>query len=524
MASIDFTNTALNGSLQQLLMADDLQPGSDLSYQLAKTIYAYHPFGRRMVDGPLSLAMSKPRTVAVPESPEDVVTRAFEAEWRAIKADYYIENTMRLAMIYGIATCAMSCEEISDSDPIPPEQLHHLDLNFRVYDPLNTSGSLVLDQNPKSPTFQKPVFVRVSGEVFHPSRTCVVMNEAPIYLEWTNSAFGYVGRSIYQRALYPLKSFVSSMVADDMVSRKCGVLVAKIKQSGSIVNNVMTTTFGQKRDVVKESETNNVISISPEEDIESLNLQGIDSALTTARRNIIANIATAANMPEQLLTQENFAQGFGEGSEDKKSVADYINAVRNQMNDLYSFFTKIVQRKAWNPNFYLTIQQLHPDLYGSMPYDTAFNNWKNSFTATFPELIEERDEKKLDQEKLKTETIVSMLNAMMPSLDPTNAAILLQWAADNTNELALMFPNELQFDQQAFVDNAAQQQAREDQMAQQKQQNGMFGQDQPENMGDEPDVASDAFVSGAMGNAMIYKGREEDMILPQGGEPTYVWK
>ena len=111
----------------------------------------------------------------------------------------------------------------------------------------------------------------------------------------------------------------------------------------------------------------------------------------------------------------------------------------------------------------------------------------------------------------------------MPSLDPTNAAILLQWAADNTNELALMFPNELQFDQQAFVDHAAQEQQRQDQQAMLKQQNGMQGQDQPENMG-EVDTASDAFVSGAMGNAMIYPGREEDMILPQQGEPTYVWK
>ena len=92
MADLSFKNTSLNGSLQQLLLADDIEPGSAPSYVLCRTLYSFHPFGRRMVDGPLSLAMSKPRTVAVPESPEDVVTRAFEAEWKALKCDYYIET------------------------------------------------------------------------------------------------------------------------------------------------------------------------------------------------------------------------------------------------------------------------------------------------------------------------------------------------------------------------------------------------------------------------------------------------
>ena len=33
------------------------------------------------------------------------------------------------------------------------------------------------------------------------------MNQSPIYIEFTNSAFGFVGRSVYQRRLVPDENF-----------------------------------------------------------------------------------------------------------------------------------------------------------------------------------------------------------------------------------------------------------------------------------------------------------------------------
>ena len=43
----------------------------------------------------------------------------------------------------------------------------------------------------------------MQGQQYHPSRARICLNEMPVYLGYTNSAFGYVGRSVYQRALFP---------------------------------------------------------------------------------------------------------------------------------------------------------------------------------------------------------------------------------------------------------------------------------------------------------------------------------
>ena len=87
-----------------------------------------------------------------------------------------------------------------------------------------------------------------------------------------------------------------------------------------------------KRSIVKEAETGNVINVTPEEEIESLNMQNLEGPHVLARRNILENIASAVDMPVKLLTQESFAEGFGEGSEDAKAVAaingfDYPSAI-----------------------------------------------------------------------------------------------------------------------------------------------------------------------------------------------------
>ena len=173
MSSIEIGGTALDSPLQQLLMADFIQPGSEPSYQLCKTIYTYHPMGKKLIDAPISLALSKAREISVPDSPEDLVTESFERQWKLMKCDKYIENVARLASIYGVATLAYDVTGINPdtdlpykrSDIIPPDRLHELEIIFHTFDPMNTAGSLVLDQNPASKTFQTPVSVSVAGAI-----------------------------------------------------------------------------------------------------------------------------------------------------------------------------------------------------------------------------------------------------------------------------------------------------------------------------------------------------------------------
>lgn len=445
MANLSITGSPIGTALQQLLMGDDIVPGSDISYELCKIIYLYHPLGRKMAEKPIEIAMSQKRDISIPNSPEEMIKDAFLREWESIGADKHIFNVMRLSRIYGIASVAYGAEGIATDKQIDPNELSQLNMYFNVFDPLNTAGSLVLDQNPNSPEFQKYKNIAVSGEAYHRSRSCTVMNESPIYISYTTSAFGFVGRSVYQRALYPLKSFVQSMITDDLVTRKAGVIVAKTKQAGSIVDRVMQKTMAIKRNFVKEAETGNVISISIDEDISAIDLRNTDTAMSVARKNILENIASAASMPAHMINNETLAEGFGEGTEDAKVNAEYVNGIRMSMQPLYSYFDKIVQYRAWNPEFYKSVQAQFPE-FETVGYLEAFYDWSNSFDAKWPSLLIEPESELIKVDDTRLKAIISMLEVLLPNLDPENRCRVMEWAANNFNEQKMLFKQPLMLD------------------------------------------------------------------------------
>jgi hypothetical protein len=436
----------VGNSLLDILTCAEIRPGESPSYQMCKTIFSYHPLGAKMAESPVSMAMSQKREIAVPDAPEERVIEAFNREWEAIGADKHIFNVMRLARVYGLASVALVGEGIPPARPIDYKGLYSQNIAFSVFDPLNTAGSLVLNQNPNAIDFLKTSSIVVNGVPYHRSRSCTILNEDPIYLDYTQSAFGFVGRSVYQRALFPLKSFIGTMVTDDMISKKAGLIIAKMKGAGSIIDRIMAGVAAAKRELLKQAETNNVLSVDVEEEIESLNLQNIDGAGAFARKNILENIASSADMPAKLLNAETFAEGFGEGTEDAKHVARYIDRIRVQMRPLYVFFDGIVQHRAWNPEFYKTIQNDFPDIYGEMGYTEALYRWKNSFSALWPSLLIEPESEQIKVDDVKLKAVIAMVEVLQPELSPRNKALLYRWAADNINENKLLFQAPLELD------------------------------------------------------------------------------
>jgi hypothetical protein len=449
-ASLNISSTGTGTALQTVLMTDEIVPGSDASYEVCKTIYLYHPLGLKMAESPITLAMSSPREISIPDSPEERVKVQFMREWHSLNADEHIANVMRIARIYGVSSLALGAEDVPFDAPLNFWELPNQRVFFSAFDPLNTAGSLVLNQDPNAPDFQKVMNISVNGKNYHRSRVVVTMNEKPIYIAYTGSAFGYVGRSVYQRALFPLKSFIQTMVTDDMVSRKAGVIVAKMKAPGSIVDRLMQAAASIKREMVKAARTENVLSITPDESIESLDLHNIDGAATMARKNILENIATAADMPAKLLNQETFAEGFADGTEDAKAVIRYIDRVRGDMRPLYAFMDKVVQHRAWNRGFYETIQRDFPE-YADAPYEQAFYRWQTSFTATWPSLLSEPESEQVKVEETKFKAIKDLLDTFLPQCDPDNKALVLKWAADNFNATKHLFTSPLELDWDALA-------------------------------------------------------------------------
>lgn len=450
MAEVTITGGG-NSPLMDILGADDLQPGSELSYQTAKTIYAYHPLGAKLAEKPIRKAQSQQRELTGIDSPDDRVRIAFWDEWAKICADKNIFNTMRLSRVYGVASCAA----LDGGDPaiaLNLEKLAKGEVTFNVLDPLNTSGSFVASQDPNSPNFMKHLGgISVAGVAYHPSRVCVILNEEPIYIQYTSSGFGYVGRSVYQRPLYLLKSFIEMMIANNMIAQKLGLLIAKQKQAGSIVDRLMIGFAGIKRAMLQGGKTGNVMSIDVAEDIETLNMMNVDGAGKFARDNILHDIAAAAGMPAMMVNDETFAEGFGEGSEDAKDVAEYVGGVRADMQPLYAFFDRIVQYRAWTEEFYATLQADYPEEFGSKPYKTAFFEWVNGFKADWPSLLIEPESERSKSEKVILDALIEVSEVLLPALDPENKATMIGWLADNLNEKKLLFSSPLVLDLEALA-------------------------------------------------------------------------
>ena len=447
------TGTGMPSQFMQILACDSIQPGSDIGYTTAKLIYVYHPMGAKISEGPIILAQSQTREISISEGPEEELKKAFNREWKKIGkvgATKIIRNVMNQCRIYGITSLIVGEVGVETDKPLDMNKIGDADLYFNVLDPLNTAGSLVTNQDPNAPDFQHTQPIRVGSTTYHPSRTVVMMNESPLFIQWENSAFGFTGRSIFQRALYPLKTFIQSMITDQAVTEKAALLVANLESPESFVDKVAQLFQGLKRTIIKGAKTGNVLSIGVTEAINSINLQNLEGPAKFARENAIKNAATAAGMPAVLLLNETMTKGFGEGTEDFKMVVQYIDALREEMEPLYSFFDNIVMHRAWSPAFYETIQSRFPE-YKDIPYDTAFYQWKNSFEAVWPSLMVEPESEKSKIADVKLKAAIAVTEVLLPVVDQGNKAILAGWLSNVLDEQKDMISTPLDLDLDAIA-------------------------------------------------------------------------
>lgn len=443
--SVVTVDPVVGTALNNILMADEIMPGSEPSYQLCKDIYLYHPLGAKIVEMPVKMAQSQARIITIEGAPPEVL-EAFTNTRKAMRADYYIRGVAYTARIYGVGTLGCGTRKGECGQPLQLRKLSNQEPYFVVFDALNTAGGIVLEQDPNKPNFQKVGDVTVAGVPWHRSRMCVLFNEQPVYISWTSSAYGFSGRSVYQRALLPLKSFIRTMITDDMVTQKAGLIIAMMKKVSSVVNSLMQKAAAIKRFLLKEAATGNVLSIEEGETIQSIDLQNIDKAMITARSNIIKNIATAVPMPAQILEQEQFAEGFGEGTEDTKNIVRFVNEVRDEIQTLYDYTDEVCMNVAWSPEFVASMKGAYKDAYGKMTDDEIFYSWKNKFKAVWPNLLEEPPSEKSKQEKVKVEGLIDVYSALSARADEDNLAQLAEWVSANLNEYTELFPVPLNID------------------------------------------------------------------------------
>ena len=455
MSTIEISGSGLPNGLMEIMAAEDIQPGDAPSYALCKLLWTLHPLGGKLVEKPVALALGERRTINVPCAMEERLVQAFNKTWDDIEATRHITDLAHVSRAYGIGALIYGFPDQSTSEPLkdPFEVATKEGLYFNLLDPLNTAGSMVTNQDPNAPDFQKAWSkITAAGQAYDRSRTCVLFNGTPIYLDYQSSSFSFSGRSIFLRVLYPLKSFIQSMVVDDMVSLKAGLLVAKIEQGGSFLNKVVEAVTAFKRDILKLGRTGQVISIGTTESIESIDLTNTDKAMTTARDNIISNTAAGSDVPAILLKDESFAKGLSSGEQDMFAVVQYINGERTRLEPAHKFFDKIVQYRAWTPELFASLQEEFEELQGR-PYRAWFFEMRDKFTAAWPNLIQEPESEKTERNAKKLKAMSDLFKTLSAGLDPMNGAKLRQWITDAVNDMPELFTSAmLEFDAQLFAD------------------------------------------------------------------------
>jgi hypothetical protein len=156
-------------------------------------------------------------------------------------------------------------------------------------------------------------------------------------------------------------------------------------------------------------------------------------------------------MPVKLLTQESFAEGFGEGSEDAKAVARYMDRLRETMDPVYRFLDRIVMHRAWTPAFFNSLKRRFPEKYGDMSYREGFYDWANSFQALWPSYLREPDSDQVKVDDTKMKAAISVYQILEFSFDPENKARLIQWICDSITNNKLLYSSPLALDYDKLV-------------------------------------------------------------------------
>jgi hypothetical protein len=199
-------------------------------------------------------------------------------------------------------------------------------------------------------------------------------------------------------------------------------------------------------------------------------MQNLEGPHVLARRNILENIANAVDMPVKLLTQESFAEGFGEGSEDAKAVARYMDRLRETMDPVYRFLDRIVMHRAWTPEFFKMLRRKYPEKYGEYTYREAFYEWVNSYQALWPSYLREPDSDQVKVDDVKMRAAISIYQILEYSMDAENKTRLIQWLCDAITNNQLLYSSPLNFDYKTLIA-----QLKKD--AEMQEQQKMVGQD-----------------------------------------------
>lgn len=334
-----------------------------LQYRECQNIFLYFPLGKRLASALVNFAMSAPRKISFNDMPPAFVDRFLE-----IAQEYDIENIIRRACIqtriFGLSGLYASHSDIKPHEPLSWQNIQKGIFAFNIADPLNLAG-LEISQNPLSPAFQRVNKAFINGVRVHNNRICVLFNDTPLYLQWIDSNLNWGSASIYQNMAGIIKSWNRCVIALERMATKAGSVVYK-GRDGSVLSGLAQNVAKKSLELIRNMQNDGAAMIDKDASIEFFSLTGVEvvDSIVSQMNNLI--LMALSDTPSALLLDKNLAQGFGDGSEDMKTLLMCVNNFReHSLRPFYNFVDKYLLALAFNDSY---LAEAMRDYKDDLPY------------------------------------------------------------------------------------------------------------------------------------------------------------
>lgn len=379
----------------------------DLTYMECRDIYRYWALGKRMATALPNFAMSAGREIKcgfdIPEA-----NKALENASQDLDIEGVTYMASVYARIYGIsfiyASSNVDSKKAIDYGYIQSGK----PFSFNILDPLSAGGQIIVDTNPLSPTFNKPIDLRIQGKAVHNQRLCICTNDIPLYLKFTPSNFSFSGPSIYQNMTLLIRSWNRAIISIQRLATKASALILKAKDSGSVTNAIANNAMQKNLEFIRRIENDGIASIKVGEELEFFNLTGVKEIDTIIQKIQNALMMALNDTPSGILLDNYLSTGLSDGDNDMKNIIIAVEKFRKDvLTPIYKFLDKYIQYKAYTPELLDYIRNNY-EYFDDMTNDEILSELMQSFRFTFNDIYPQTENEQADTNSKRLDNIIKL--------------------------------------------------------------------------------------------------------------------
>lgn len=389
----------------------------NLSYLECKDIYRFWPLGKRIASALPRFALSAKRAFVVKEAPREVNEKLAEIS-EELDIDGIVLRTSIYARVYGLA-CIYVATDVNRLEGLTYKQIQNAQITFNVLDPLAMGGSIVVDNDPLSVNFSKPVAVQIQGHEVSPSRMCIVYNDIPLYYKFNPSSFSFSGPSIYQNMTLLIRSWNRCIIAMQRLATKAASIIKTTKDNANI-SGISLQAIERNLALIRSIENDGIASIRSGDELQFFNLTGVNEVDAIIQQLNTALMMALSDTPSGILLDKNLSVGLNDGSEDMKAILMAVEHFRvSMLLPMYKFLDKFLCHKAFSPQFIKTMKEQYPDLYRELSPNQILTKWLQDYSFEWGELYPQNENEKADTDSKLLDNLVKIkeLGAEASSLE-----------------------------------------------------------------------------------------------------------